>query len=186
MKLAIRITTNAALGCVAAMAVAGAAVAQTAQFRDPKTGTVWTPENVSKDNRLEPSNQPNSPADRAFDPRAQIATAGAIEVQRPAANLMGTVPITAGPSMPIVTLDGPSLQAIPGQRWLTVLYITNNSGGAINPEVGCTFTNGGRAAQETRIIVPPAGPGQRLGFPVYGPRTDIFVDRVLCRVISPI
>ncbi|MEA2847810.1 MAG: hypothetical protein QOG78_3091, partial [Rhodospirillaceae bacterium] len=119
------------------------------------------------------------------DPKTQIATAGSIAVQRPSANLMGTVPITAGPSVPNVTLDGPTLQAIPGQRWLTVLYITNNSAAAINPELGCTFTNGGRPVQETRIIVPTAGPGQRLGLPVYGPRTDIFVDRVLCRVISP-
>jgi hypothetical protein len=198
MTPAFRISTSVVLGCVAAGLVAASVMAQTAgvgagvsasgttQFRDPKTGVVWTPENVSKDSRLESANPPSTPADRAFDPKTQIATAGSIAVQRPSANLMGTVPITAGPSVPIVTLDGPTLQAIPGQRWLTVLYITNNSAAAINPELGCTFTNGGRPVQETRIIVPTAGPGQRLGLPVYGPRTDIFVDRVLCRVISPV
>jgi hypothetical protein len=197
MKTAIRLASVAGLGCITALVLAGTAMTQTAgvatgvtangttQFRDPMTGKVWTPENVSKDNRLQPANQPPSPADKAFDPRTQIATAVGIEVQRPPATLLGVVPITAGPNVPIVTIDGPSLQAIPGQRWLTVLYVTNNSSANVTPEVGCTFTNGGRPAQETRVIVPTAGPGQRLGLSVYGPRTDIFVDRVLCRLIAP-
>ena len=195
MKPAIRFAT--ALGCFTAMAVAASSMAQTAgveagvtangtaQFRDAKTGKVWTPQNVSRDNKLEPANQPSTPADKAFDPQAQVASVDGVSVQRPPANLMGIVPITAGPNVPIVTIDGPSLQAIPGGRWMTVLYVSNNSAAEANPEVGCTFTNGGRAVQETRVIVATAGPGQRLGVPVYGPRTDIFVDRVLCRVLVP-
>ena len=51
---------------VAAIAVTASAFAQ-AQFRDEKTGKVWTPDNVSKDNQLRPSNEPSTPADRAFD-----------------------------------------------------------------------------------------------------------------------
>jgi hypothetical protein len=197
MKTSVRVATAAGLSCITALVLAGTAMAQaagvaadvtangTTQFRDPTTGKVWTPESVSNDNRLEPANQPPTPADKAFDPRSQIATAVGIDVQRPQATLMGVVPVTAGPSVPIVTIDGPSLQAIPGQRWLTVLYVSNNSSANVTPEVGCTFTNSGRPAQETRVIVPTAGPGQRLGVPVYGPRTDIFVDRVLCRVLTP-
>lgn len=193
MKLTIRIASL--IGCASAVAIAASAVAQTAgvqadvtangttQFRDAKTGKVWTPDNVSKDNRPQSANQPTTAADKAFDPKAQIATAAAVEVQRPRANLMGKVPITAGPNVPIVTIDGPSLQAIPGNRWLTVLYVTNNSAADANPQVACTFTNGGRPVQETQVIVPTAGPGDRLGLPVYGPRTDIFVDRVLCRLL---
>jgi hypothetical protein len=87
--------------------------------------------------------------------------------------------------VPIVTLDSPSLQAIPGDRWVAPIYVTNNSGALASAQVGCTFTNSGRSVQETRVIVPAAGPGQRLGMPVYGPRTEIFVDRVLCRVLTP-
>ena len=197
MKPAICAATSAFLGLIAAAAAVGSATPRAPgiqtgvtangapEFRDPKTGRVWTPENVSKDNRLEPANQPGTPADKAFDPRSQVTTAGAISVQRPRANLMGTVPITAGPTVPIVTIDGPSLQAIPGDRWLTVLYVTNNSVAEVNPQIGCTFTNGGRSVQETRIVVPTAAAGARLGVPVYGPRTDIFVDRVLCRVLTP-
>jgi hypothetical protein len=56
---------------------------------------------------------------------------------------------------------------------------------AVDPQIGCTFTNGGRAVEEARVVVPTAGAGQRLGLPVYGPRTDVFVDRVLCRVLTP-
>ncbi|CAN5827433.1 hypothetical protein BH11PSE3_BH11PSE3_18280 [soil metagenome] len=187
------------LGSAAVIALTVAAAAQTAgvqtgvtaggtaEFRDAKTGKVWTPENVSKDNQspAAAANQVSTPSDKAFDPNAQVTTSTGIEVQRPRANVMGLVPITAGPNVPLVTIDGPTLQAVPGQRWLTALYVTNNSGEDANAQVGCTFTNGGRSVLETRIIVPTAGPGQRLGVPAYGPRTDIFVDRVLCRVLTP-
>jgi hypothetical protein len=150
---------------------------------------VWAPagpdNRLTRDNKLEPPNQPSTPADEAFDPRSQVATAAPVVVQRPRADMMGTVPITAGPTVPVITIDGPSLRALPGDRWLTVLYLTNNSGAAVDPQVGCTFTNAGQAVQETRVVVPTAAAGTRLGVPVYGPRTDIFVDRVLCRVLTP-
>ena len=35
------------------------------------------------------------------------------------------------------------------------------------------------------LIVPAAAGGQRLAVAAYGPRTDVFVDRVLCRVLTP-
>jgi hypothetical protein len=184
MNSTFRTLTATLVGGVAAIAVTASAVAQT-QFRDEKTGKVWTPDNVSKDNQLRPTNEPSTPADRAFDPNAQIATATGVVVQRPTANLLATVPITAGPNVPIVTLESPSLQAIPADRWVAPIYVTNNSGAEANAQIGCTFTNAGRNVQETRVIVPTAGPGQRLGMAVYGPRTEIFVDRVLCRVLTP-
>ena len=87
--------------------------------------------------------------------------------------------------MPIVALESPTLQAIPGDRWVAPLYLTNNSGADASAQIGCTFTNGSRPVQETRIIAPTAGPGQRLAFAAYGPRTDVFVDRVLCRILTP-
>ena len=192
--LPLALCTGVALATTAASALAqtnvtvGVTQNPPAQYRDDRTGTVWAPgvdNRLSRDNRLEPSNEPSSPADRAFDPRSQVAVAEPLVVQRPQATLMGTVPITAGPTVPVVTLDGPTLKAMPGDRWLTVLYVTNNSGAAVDSQVGCTFTNGGRAVQEARVVVPTAGPGQRLGVPVYGPRTDVFVDRVLCRVLTP-
>lgn len=192
MRFAIRCAAWSAIGAFASVAAAATVAAQSyPQFRDSRTGTLWTPQRVEQDNRLsrdnslEPSNQPSIPADNAFRPHAQIVTAKAITVQRPRANVMGTVPITAGPNVPVVTIDSPSLQAIPGDRWLTVLYVTNNSATAVQPQIGCTFTNGSRSVQEARVIVPTTAPGARLGVPVYGPRTDIFVDRVLCRVLAP-
>lgn len=198
MKCTFRLPLALCAG-LGVMSGAEAALAQTSvtvgvtenapvQYRDDRTGTVWAPgvdNRLSRDNRLEPSNQPSMPADRAFDPQSQVAVAAPLVVQRPQATLMGTMPITAGPTVPVVTLDGPTLKAIPGDRWLSVLYITNNGAAAVDSQVGCTFTNGSRAVQEARVVVPTAGPGQRLGVPVYGPRTDVFVDRVLCRVLTP-
>lgn len=166
----------------------GAAVSSNGatQFKDERTGKVWTPENVSKDNQTpqQQSAMPASPSDKAFDPNSQ-SVATQVVVQRPRGNLMGTVPITAGPTVPMVVIDSPWLQAVPQQNWLSVLYVTNNSGNVVDPVVGCTFTNGGRPVQDTRVVLSPAGPGERWGVPVYGPPVSTFVDRVTCRLLSP-
>ncbi|WP_422014764.1 hypothetical protein [Reyranella sp.] len=165
---------------------AGVSAGGMTQFKDERTGKVWTPENVSKDNQT-PQQQaavPSSPSDKAFDPSSQL-TATQVVVQRPRGSLMGVVPITAGPSVPAVVIDSPWLQAVPQQNWLSVLYVTNNSANVVDPVVGCVFTNGGRPVQDTRIVLSPAGPGERWGVPVYGPPVSTFVDRVTCRLLSP-
>jgi len=87
--------------------------------------------------------------------------------------------------LPVVSIDNPSLHAIPGQRWQTALYVTNNSMDVVQPVLGCEISNGGRVVEETRVIVPAIGPGERWGVSAYGPPTGIFVDRVTCRVIAP-
>jgi len=173
--------TTLALG--AALALGGTAVAQDMpQVRDSRTGKVWVPEPVNVE---QAPAAPSSYADRAFDPHAQNVKVEGIVVQHPRANLMGTVPITAGPTVPLVTLDTPSLQVLPGRHWLSILYVTNNSGSSVNAVVACHFTNHGRDVEDTRIVVPTAGPGERLGVPVRGPRYDVFVDRVSCQLMTP-
>lgn len=186
MKPAIRLAATVAAGTFALAMMAASSLAQTApgQFLDPRTGKVWTPETVSQDNKAGPAT-PSSARDRAFDPRSQLTVVEGVTVQRPRANLMAVLPVTAGPGVPIVSLEGASLQALPGERWLTVIYVTNNSANIVDVVVACTFTNADRKVEDTRVIVPPAGPGERWGMPVYGPPVDLFVDRVICRVISP-
>jgi hypothetical protein len=182
------LTFSAASAFAQAPGTVGAGVSANGltQFKDEKTGKVWTPENVSKDNQT-PQQQaamPQSSTDKAFDPNSQVVSTQVV-LQRPKGNLMGTVPITAGPNVPIVVIDSPWLQAVPQQNWLSVLYVTNNSANVVDAVVGCTFTNGGRPVQDTRIVLQPSGPGERWGFPVYGPPVTTFVDRVTCRVLSP-
>jgi hypothetical protein len=169
-----------AIGGLVGLGLTGAAMAQ--EFRDSRTGKTWTPDLVQES--IAAAN-PNAPVNRAFDPRAQDAMVPGIVVQHPHAKLMGTVPFTAGPSVPIVDVDAPSLQAIPAKHWLAVLYVTNNSANTVNVILDCHFTNGGAKVLDTRVIVPPAGPGERLGIPVRGPQTDLFVDRVSCGVVTP-
>lgn len=169
-----------AIGGLVGLGLTGTAMAQ--EFRDSRTGKTWTPDLVQES--IAAAN-PNAPVNRAFDPRAQDARVPGIVVQHPHAKLMGTVPFTAGPSVPIVDVDAPSLQAIPAKHWLAVLYVTNNSANTVNVILDCHFTNGGAKVLDTRVIVPPAGPGERLGVPVRGPQTDLFVDRVSCGVVTP-
>lgn len=170
------------LGLAGLVGLGLASTVSAQEFRDSRTGKVWTPDLVEES--LAETN-PNAPVNRAFDPRAQGALVPGIVTQHPHAKLMGTVPFTAGPSVPIVEVDAPSLKPIPTKHWLAVLYVTNNSAGTVNVVLDCHFTNGGAKVEDTRVIVPPAGPGERLGIAVRGPQTDLFVDRVACGVVTP-
>ena len=178
-------TTLHAITLAAALALtAVAASAQTTgpqEFRDPKTGKVWTPDNVGTGR----STEPPTPADRAFDPTRQMATSTGTGVQAPSIRVLGTVPITAGPTVPIAVIDEAALMVIPAQRWQVTLHLNNNSGDTINPVVDCTFTNGGQSVETTRASLPPVSGGQRVGFVVYGPASNLFVDRAECRLASP-
>lgn len=148
------------------------------EFRDPRTGQVWTPENVGQDGR------PIGPEDKAFDPRGQSAPMQAV-LQRATPRPVGTVPITAGPTVPIVNLENPSLRVVPAQRWQVVLYLNNNSAGPVMPVLECQFTNHGQAVSATRVQVDQMGAGVRAGIAVMGPRAEHFVDNAKCNVISP-
>jgi hypothetical protein len=178
--------------CLVGMTIASAAVAQAPrssvavaastgapEFRDPKTGQVWTPETVSQDGR-----PLTGPDDKAFNPQAQTTPAMVAE-QRVRGRPVGTVPVTAGASVPIVVMDGASLRAVPGMRWQAVMYLDNNSGNPVEPVIECRFTNGGNTVMDTRALVQTTAPSVRQGLAIYGPRTDVFVDRVSCRVTAP-
>jgi hypothetical protein len=154
------------------------------QLTDTRTGKVWTPSWDSED-AYQPTD-PSHPVNREFNPRNQAASVPGTLVQRPRANLMGTVPMIAGPTVPLMTIDAPSLQAVPGQRWISILYVTNNSANSIDAIVDCHFTNHGQKVESIRVYVPTAGPGERLGMAVRGPRIDMFVDKVVCVPMSPI
>jgi len=184
--------TALAVCSVAGIGLAASALAQNmaakpgtpGQLTDQRTGKVWTPAWNSGDAR-QPTD-PGHPVNRAFDPRSQVASVPGMIEQRPRATVLGTVPITAGPSVPIMTIDTPSLQAVPTERWIAILYVTNNSASSINPIVDCHFTNNGQKVESVRAMVPTAGPGERLGFAVHGPRVDMYVDRVTCLPMAPL
>jgi hypothetical protein len=167
-----------ALSAVLVLTVASAAFGQA--FRDPVTGQVWTPENVGGG----PSD-PTKWENRAFNPQGQTAVAGS-SVQTPNVTPIGTVPITAGPSVPIAVIDNATLVAIPSQRWQVVLYLNNNSAGTINPVIECLFTNSGNPVEQVTANLPPVAGGQRVGLTVYGPGTNLFVNRADCRLRSPV
>jgi hypothetical protein len=149
------------------------------QFRDPKTGQIWTPLNVGR------QSGPPTPEDLAFDPLGQAVYVKGVVTQRPALALIGSVPITAGPTVPIVEIDNATLSAIPGKRWQVVLYLQNNSANTVAPLITCRFTNSGRLVEETHVLVPAVGAGVRAAMIVNGPKTDLFVDRANCGVKSP-
>jgi len=177
---------------LAGIGFAGASLAQNlaarpgypGQITDTRTGRVWTPSWESLD-AYQPTD-PSHPVNREFNPRGQVASIPGMIAQRPRANLVGTVPITAGPGVPLMTIDAPSLQAVPTERWISILYVTNNSAVSIEPIVDCHFTNHGQKVESIRLYVPTAGPGERLGVAVRGPRVDLFVDKVTCVPMSPI
>lgn len=148
------------------------------EFRDPKTGRVWTPENVGQDGK------PILPEDRAFDP---VSQSGALQLvlQKAIAKPVGSVPISAGPAVPLVNIENTMLRAVPGQRWQVTTYLNNNSSQAVEPVLECHFTNHGQLIAGTKVMVSQIGPGVRAGFAVMGPRVNYFVDKAMCQVTSP-
>lgn len=150
------------------------------EFKDPKSGQVWTPLNVGQGPLANPT-----PADLAFDPLGQAVRLKGVVVQRPAITALGWSSPTAGPTVPLVTLDNAILRAVAGRRWQVVLYVNNNSTGTLAPMIDCRFTNSGKLVEETRVLLPAVGAGVRAGLVIHGPRTDLFVDRANCRVVSP-
>ena len=112
---------NRRAGAIPRSNVDAPAAAGLPQFRDPRTGQVWTPVDVGI------VSGPNTSADRAFDPLAQAAIVQGTIVQRPQVTPLGVVPITAGSTIPLVTIEDASLAAIPEQRWQVVLHLNNNS-----------------------------------------------------------
>ena len=174
----MRLAIAAALAVTLASAAFGQASGQ--GFRDPVTGKVWTPENVGGG-----ASDPSNPANRAFNPQGQAGTAGTT-VQTPNVTPIGTVPITAGPSVPIAVIDNATLSAIPSQRWQVVLYVNNNSANTISPVIECQFTNAGSPVETARANLPPIGGGQRVGLTIYGPTTNLFVNRADCRLLAPV
>jgi hypothetical protein len=149
------------------------------EFRDPKTGQIWTPLNVGQ------QSGPPTPEDLAFDPLGQAVYVRGVVVQRPGIVPLDAVPITAGPTVPIVNLGDATLRAVPGKRWQVVLYLDNNSAGVVVPVINCRFTNAGNLVEQTHVLVPAVGPGLRVGMTIYGPKVDLFVDRASCAVTSP-
>jgi hypothetical protein len=180
------------LACVVGLTVAMAALAQAPrsslevpatpgvpEFRDPKTGQIWTPLNVGQ------QSGPPTPADVAFDPLGQAVRVEGVVVQRPSIVPLAAVPVTAGPTVPIVNIGGATLRAVAGKRWQVVLYLDNNSANTVVPMINCRFTNAGKLVEQTHVLVPAVGPGTRVGMIIHGPKTDLFVDRATCAVTSP-
>ena len=95
------------------------------------------------------------------------------------------MPITAGPTVPLVEIDHSALTVNPGRRWQVTMYFQNNSPNVYSPALGCHFFNGSKAVMNTRVLLPPTQGGDRLGLAFEGPPSDIYVDRVACEVQSP-
>jgi hypothetical protein len=177
--LAALTVAQTALAQAPRSSVAIAASTGAPEFKDPKTGQIWTPETVSQDGK-----PLTGPDDKAFNPSVQNVPVSMME-QRVRGRPVGTVPVTAGPTVPIVVMENASLRAVPGQRWQAILYLDNNSANPVEPVIDCHFTNGGKAVMDTRATVQQTAPSVRQGLVIYGPRVDVFVDRVSCQVTAP-
>jgi len=149
-------------------------------FRDPKTGQVWTPNNVGGYTGPETTQQ-----DRAFNPNAQAVPTGQVYQQNAQVSVIGQVPITAGPTVPLVGIDDPSLTVQPGARWQVVMYLQNNSASTFAPSLNCRFTNAGKTVMASYVQIAPVAGGNRVGLVFSGPPSNVYVDNVSCSVLSP-
>lgn len=164
---------------ILALGAAGAS-AQAADngFRDPRSGKVWTPDNVGQDGK------PVAPQDRAFDPGGQVVSPRGVIEQHVPVTFLTTVPVTAGPSTPLVEIGEAALRVIPGDRWEVSLQLTNNSAEIRRPVLSCRFMNHDKVVEEVRVVLPDVQGGTRVGLSAAGPRGEIYVDRASCAIVT--
>ena len=148
------------------------------EFRDPRTSQVWTPDNVGQDGK------PVDPADRAFDPSGQAVVVGPPVQVVPTVGVVGQVPISAGPTVPLVEVNGLSLRTGGDGYWHAEFHLQNNSATPRAAKVVCTFRNGDKPVMQADVAVPSAGPGDRLSVTFNGPRDFVFVDGMDCRIAA--
>jgi hypothetical protein len=148
------------------------------EFRDPKTGQIWTPYNVGQDGK------PVAPADRAFDPSGQAVVVGPPVSVVPTVSVIGKVPISTGPVVTLIEVNGLSLQTSGDGYWHAGFHLQNTSPSPRAPEVVCTFKNGDKPVMQANVAVPSVGPGDRISVSFNGPRDSVFVDGMDCRIAS--
>ena len=155
---------GAPLLCVLSMTIAPAVTAQAVKSSVEAAAATGTPEfvipKVAWSGRLRTSARTATDRSRrrsVRNPRAGPTAPRQAALQRAIAEPVGSVPVPAGPTVPVVNLEITSLCAVPGQRWQAVMYIDNNSGNPIDPIIECHFTDDGNRS---------ATPGQR--FPDWG------------------
>jgi hypothetical protein len=148
----------------------------------PAQAPSYDASNVGKDG------VPVPPEDRAFDPRQQRLSPDHAGLVVPQWRRIGSVPIRSGPNtqVPVVTLELPSLRAIPGRSWELELVMANNAGRAIDARILCSFRNGQRRVQDVAVLLRDVGPGDRVAAVVDGPPVTAFVDNTPCNVLSPL
>jgi hypothetical protein len=151
-------------------------------FRD-ENGKVWTPDNVGQ-----PDTKPVPPQDRAFDPRQQVVPSPTVSIQTPDVRVVGTVPVLSRPgsSVPIVTLDAPSLRLAERERWVATLILANNGERVIDAQITCRFNNDSLLVEEAKIRLRGIEPGQRVTAPARGPQGHLYVNNAVCAVDSPL
>lgn len=153
-----------------------------AGFRDEK-GKVWTPDNVGQ-----PDSKPVPPEDRAFDPRRQVVPTPTVSIQLPDVRVIGAVPVVSRPgsSVPIVTLETPSLGLADRERWVATLILANNGERVIDAQISCRFNNDGLLVEEAKIQLRGIAPGQRVEAPARGPLGSLYINNAVCAVDSPL
>ena len=98
--------------------------------------------------------------------------------QRVRGRPVGTVPVTAGPTVPIVVMDSPSLRAVPASVGKPCCTSTTTAATRSTPSSSAVSPTPATPSWTTRAIVQTTAPSVRQGLAIYGPRTDVFVDRV--------
>lgn len=136
---------------------------------------------------VRPANEVPQASDRAFDPRTQEVPFRSA-VQRPVLSHIGSVPITSGlgTNVPVMTLAAPALRLNESQRWVIDLTAANNSSLTISPEIKCSFMNGEKPVETVSVFLNGIPAGHKVGFNIFGPAGETFVDKAPCVAIGPL
>ena len=149
------------------------------EFVDPKTGQVWTPENVGG------KSGPNTPADRAFDPLAQATVVQGVVVQESAGHVPGHGADHRRPHRPSRHHREHIAQSHPRAALASRHVSEQQQRRRREPCHQLPFHQRRQSGRGYARGSASDRPGRPRGLIVYGPRTTLFVDHVSCGVIAP-
>ena len=126
--------------------------------------------------------------DAAYNPNQSSYQPPAAQMPKPMPQVRRTgprpVPSFSTPQ-PLVSLSAQSLTFNPSGYWQVTIVVTSNTPRALDLQIQCNFTNGGRFVGDAYFGPTTIQAGEQMTTELIGPPTSAYVDSTTCRVVKP-
>ena len=126
--------------------------------------------------------------DAAYNPNQSSYQPPAAQMPKPmpAVRRTGPRPVPSfSTPQPLVSLSAQNLTFSPSGYWQVTIVVTSNTPRALDLQIQCNFTNGGRFVGDAYFGPTTIQAGEQMTTELVGPPTSAYVDSTTCRVVKP-